>query len=308
MKLDKNMLVVLAGGFVIAVLVSVLMISVMRPGAPPQPVAQVKTIAVLTATHPIPAGGRLTPGNSAWKNWPESAAFPGMTIRTNTTNPDGIKGRVNRAIGVGEPILQSTIIDDSPNLLAASLKPGMRAVAFKVSAASTAGGFITPGDMVDVIITFAIRSDRNESAVTEQIVQRYISETILENVRVLAIDQQSNRPEQGSKVGRTVTLEVDNKGARQLMLAGQMGELSLALRPIGDENLAAGDEETVTDITTAKIFAEIERLKQNSPITSRRSVRVLSGTGVQNIPASAPSVVAPASISQDDDRVAQSFN
>lgn len=283
------MIFVLAGGFVVAVMVSVIMISVIKPGQsePQQVVQEVQTSKVLVATQALKPGDELTPENSGWREWPENAVFDGVIVQANAK--DGkVEGRVNRAMGAGEPVLKNTLIKDGPNLLAASLDKGMRAVALNVNAASTAGGFITPGDMVDVIVTFAIRGDREEEDLRRQVVQRYISETVLENVKVMAIDQQAAKPDNGSKVGRTVTLAVSNKGARELMLASEMGELSLALRALGDDEISQKDEEIVTDVTTAKIFGEIQRLRENSPVSPSRSVRVLSGSGVQSMPAGAP--------------------
>lgn len=302
------MLIVLAGGFVVAVIVSVIMVSIMRPGTQPAPVVAEapKTKLVLTAGKTIKAGDKLSADNTVWREWPEDRVFEGLTIKASDNGESLIKGRVNRAIGPGEPILKSVMLDDSPNLLAASLEKGKRAVALNVNAASTAGGFITPGDMVDVIITFAIRPDRDEKEMTEQVVERFISETVLENVRVLAIDQQSQKPENGAKIGRTVTLEVDNKGARQLMLASQMGELSLALRAMGDEEVLGKGEETVTDITTAKIYGEIARLREDSPVSSRHSVRILNGSGVVSV-SPGPATRNSRSL-VNDDQLTQSFN
>lgn len=304
--MNKNMIFVLAGGFVIAVLVSVMMISIIQPGQTEQPkvVEQVKTAKVLVLTKALRPGDELSPDNSSWKEWPEKAVFDGVITKASTQDGQ-VKGRINRAMGVGEPVLRNSLIKDGPNLLAASLDKGMRAVALNVNAASTAGGFITPGDMVDVIVTFAIRGDRDEEELTRQVVQRYISETVLENVQVMAIDQQSAKPDNGSKVGRTVTLAVSNKGARELMLASQMGELSLALRALGDEEISQKNEEIVTDVTTAKIFGEIQRLRENSPVSPNRSVRILSGSGVQSIPAGPP---VSSSNPSDDRQIAQRYN
>ena len=303
--MNKNMLIVMGGGFVIAVFVSVLMISIMKPGAPPpQEIAVVSdTSSVLIATKALKAGERLSPDNTRWASWPNNVVFQGMVVK-KSDDKDAGKGRVNRAVNIGEPILKNALVSNSPNLLAASLEKGKRAVALSVNAASTAGGFITPGDRVDVIVTFAIRPEEEAEAFISQFVDRYISETVLENVRVLAIDQQAQKPENGSQVGRTVTLEVDNKGARQLMLSREMGELSLALRALGDDKTFSDNEDMVTDVTTAKIFGDIAQLLASSPVSSSHSVRILNNSGV--------SFVSPA-ISQrppppSDERLTQRFN
>lgn len=287
--MNKNIMFVLAGGFVVAIFVSVIMVSLMRPGQPDQKlVKNEKTHEVLVATRDLAPGDKVNASNTQWKKWPADAVFPGMQIKTSQTG--NLQGRINRPVGKGEPVLASAIIEGNSNMLAASLKKGYRAVALNVNAASTAGGFITPGNMVDVIVTFAMRTNPEEEQLTREFVDRYISETILEDVRVMAIDQESGAVEQGSKVARTVTLEVDNKGARKLMLAKEMGELSLALRALGDDQKLKDKEEMVTDVTTAKIYGEIDALRSQDPVSSGRSVRILNSNGVQSIP-----VITPAS-------------
>ena len=117
--------------------------------------------------------------------------------------------------------------------MAAILPKGMRAVSFKISADTGAGGFILPNDRVDVIMTR--RADNAQAT-------DYITETILENVRVLAIDQTIEEKDGESVVvGETATLQLSPNQAKILTVAQQMADrLSLALRSLED----SGDEET----------------------------------------------------------------
>ena len=103
--------------------------------------------------------------------------------------------------------------EDKGNFVAALLEPGKRAVAISVKADSMVGGFITPGDFVDVILTYRVKFDDNDDPVAKMIIDQNIdehaTETILENIKVLAIDQTSKNEEAKIKVAKTVTLEVD---------------------------------------------------------------------------------------------------
>jgi pilus assembly protein CpaB len=116
--------------------------------------------------------------------------------------------------------------------MAAILPTGMRAVSTQISPETGAGGFILPNDHVDVILT---RRDREAEKATGTEV--HVSETILGNVRVLAIDQNVEE-KNGQKVvvGKTATLELSPHQAEALQLAHQLGTLSLALRSITDAN------------------------------------------------------------------------
>jgi pilus assembly protein CpaB len=105
--------------------------------------------------------------------------------------------------------------------MAAVLTPGMRAVAVPISARSGAGGFILPNDRVDIIVT---REGDNG----------YGSDIVVENVRVLAIDQIYSETEDGAVVGSTATLELSSTQARNVALSVAAGDVSLALRSIAD--------------------------------------------------------------------------
>jgi pilus assembly protein CpaB len=112
--------------------------------------------------------------------------------------------------------------------LAAMLPKGMRAVAMEITAVNGAGGFILPGDHVDIVLTHAGKQQVGGS-------QQLVSNTILENVTVMAVDQAvAEKAGQKTVVGRTATLEVTPQQAQILALARQQGTLSLALRSLLD--------------------------------------------------------------------------
>jgi pilus assembly protein CpaB len=196
-----------------------------------QPAPQVAGVDVLVAKTDIPVGKTVSPSDVQWQVWPLSAQS-GNFIRKNE-RPDAIEklsGMIARAPFVaGEPIREAKLVNaKGSGFMAAILPSGMRAVSTQISPETGAGGFILPNDHVDVILTR--RSSGNAAGGEDQ-----GSETILSNVRVLAIDQNVQEKD-GQKVviGKTATLELSPKQAEMLALAQHLGSLSLALRSITD--------------------------------------------------------------------------
>ncbi|MEA2906181.1 MAG: pilus assembly protein CpaB [Alphaproteobacteria bacterium] len=201
---------------------------------PPEPVAKLDTVEVLVARTEVGIGQTVSAQELQWQTWPTAAS--GSFIRKND-KPDAIEqlsGSIARSPFVtGEPIREAKLIKaNGSGFMAAILPPGMRAVSTEISPETGAGGFILPNDHVDVILS---RRDREaEKAVG---VDTYVSETVLSNVRVLAIDQ-AIEEKNGQKVvvGKTATLELAPRQAETLALSRQLGTLSLALRSLVDGN------------------------------------------------------------------------
>ena len=146
--------------------------------------------------------------------------------------------------------------------MAAILPSGMRAVSTQISPETGAGGFILPNDRVDVILT---RRDREAEKATGSEVQT--SETVLSNIRVLAIDQSVEEKSGGQKVvvGKTATLEMTPSQAETLTLSRQLGSLSLALRSITDSS----GEETKPDDNARRGSVNIVRFGVSTTTTPR---------------------------------------
>jgi pilus assembly protein CpaB len=197
-----------------------------RSPKPPQIEAlKVETVDILIAKSNIDVGQTVTPGELQWQAWPKTAST-GNFIRRGD-NPQAIEklsGEIARLpIMAGEPIHEARLIDaKGSGFMAAILPSGMRAVSTQISPETGAGGFILPNDRVDVILTGSTKDQQQ-------------SETILTNVRVLAIDQLVHEKD-GQKVviGKTATLELAPELVEKLALAQHLGTLSLALRSITD--------------------------------------------------------------------------
>lgn len=198
------------------------------------PAPQIVTDEVLVASRDLQVGAKVTPGDLRWQTWPTEALASGYIVKNRT--PDamaGMQGALVRAAMLrGEPVTNAKVINAaSAGFMAARLGQGMRAVSVSISPETGAGGFILPGDRVDVIVTRESRSDSGR----ENIV---MSDTVLANVRVLAIDQTFGEAnaDTGEKiaVGKTATLELSPKQAETLARAQAMGDIWLSLRSLAD--------------------------------------------------------------------------
>ncbi|HZP21540.1 MAG TPA: Flp pilus assembly protein CpaB [Bauldia sp.] len=210
------------------------------PNEPPVAAVEAPTgVQILVATNDIPMGKTVENGMVEWRDWPSTALAP--TYITRASDPDAlnkVNGSIARAaIYSGEPINASKLIHSDRGFMSAILPPGKRAVATKIAADTSAGGFILPNDRVDVIMTRQTASTENGGP------PQYVTETILNNVRVLAIDQ-TIEEKNGEKVvvGQTATLELSPQQAQILSVAQQITDrLTLALRSIADGDAKPSD-------------------------------------------------------------------
>lgn len=188
-------------------------------------------VSVLVAANDIELGAQLERGDMVWREWPEQGMNPDFI--TDRADPQAIESYAGSIVrdqfSAGEPIVARKLVArGDAGFMAAILEPGRRAVSTQIKAETAAGGFILPGDRVDVIVTYETQSEGSG--------RRFrTSRTILENVRVLAIDQSPSRSDGDKvKVGSTATLELDPRQSELLALAESMGDVTLALRSISD--------------------------------------------------------------------------
>lgn len=292
--MNKKTLIIILIGFVFTMGASVFMMQSFSKKPEPVEQPEVVTSGILIAASDLSAGTEITDETAAWKEIPKDEVVEGMIIRKGNQSPSQAldKARLVRRVPAGEAVFNNAILQNK-DIMSARLEAGMRAVAIEVSASTLAGGFITPGDYVDVIVTFAVRPRAGDDATIQHMVNRFASQIVMRNVKVLAIDQNPERPEKGARVGRTATLEVDDVGARKLMLAGNMGTMSLALRPLGED----GEQQSsnwISDIAVGEIYKEIAKT-QTTTGNPTNFVRSLSREGVQNIPVRGERRVDPSS-------------
>ena len=167
-----------------------------------------------------------------WQSWPESAL--NSAYITRSARPDALETLANSYVrnhmSAGEPIRDENLLPATGGFLSTLLSSGKRAIGVRITAESTAGGFILPNDRVDVLLTVALQGQSD-----------HFTRTILRNVPVLAIDQSVDDRSQDEKtkakaaiVGRTATLELDPRQAEILTSGEATGTISLALRSVTD--------------------------------------------------------------------------
>ncbi len=247
--------IALSAGGVAAYLVST---SDSKP-PPAEPVAQLQTVDVLVAKSDIGLGQTVQPEDMQWQTWP--ATTTSNTFIRRNERPDAttqIAGSIARAPFIaGEPIRELKLVKpNGSGFMAAILPTGMRAISTEISPETGAGGFILPNDRVDVILS---KRDKNPDRSGADII---VSEIILPNIRVLAIDQAPKEKDgQNTVIGKTVTLELRPEQAETLARARQSGTLSLALRSIADVSLV----ENTTDEQAPKQGASINVVRYGIP-------------------------------------------
>ncbi len=225
--------------------------------APAVPLSQ-----VLVSSSDMPIGYRISPDDLVWQDWPEELLTDNFFQAE--TSPDAkseLAGSIVRTpIYSGEPVLAQKIVNRGENgILAAVINEGMRGVAVEISVETAAGGFILPNDRVDVILTYEVEVTENGT-----VVERPATQTVLQNVRVLAIDQTISEVEGESVVlGTTATLELTPRHSEILMLATRMGDISLTLRGVADAQMSGTDVLASNEIKSARDVSGTVRIYRN---------------------------------------------
>ena len=223
---------------------------------------------VLVAAKDLAPGKRLEESDLDWKEWPVDQVNPAFITDGSTpipaaeqSKPEGAVAAVTRAatdlatggakadyvgsvvrepILAGEPIIMRKIVRAGDSgYMAAYLEPGMRAMAIRVTVETAAGGFILPGDRVDVVLTR--ETTLGNIGASEGDRSKFTSATVMQNIKVLAIDQSTRAgDDEQTVIGATATLEVGPRDAEALALAKSEGELSLILRSYADTGGPSG--------------------------------------------------------------------
>lgn len=285
--MNKSVMLIMGGALIVAIIVAMIVQAKLTPKAQDN---TAPTSQILVASKDLALGAKLQPTDVTWHDWPENAVYAGVI--TKAEQPDLAKldvyeAPLRRAVKKGEPLTRQMMIADvkgSNNFLAASITPGMRAMAISVSADSTAGGFVSPGDHVDIILAYTPEMQGDTGEYAGEILQRYASETILSNVKVMAVDQVSSDEAREAKLAKTVTVELTKEGAETLAMARQMGTISLALRRIGDQDEPASVvHPLVTDTSASNVLRAVQAAKKKAK-TQTNVIRMYTGSDIQNVP------------------------
>jgi pilus assembly protein CpaB len=248
--------------------------------ASPKPVAA-PSVQVLVAKNALRTGQLIKPEDLRWQAWPQGALPQTYIIEGKKPLTDFVGAVARTSIRVGQPLVDTDIVmPGSRGFLAAVLRPGLRAVSVPATATSAVSGFIYAGDRVDVLLTHTLNGPTGQHSATE---------TILRNARVIAMDQRLDfAPGDKPEVGKTATLELTAKQTEIVTLGVKMGELSLVLRSLQDEE--ERDGEGNSDDATAELGqsythdTQVSRLIKEPappkpPEAAKPAIFVLRGTG-----------------------------
>jgi pilus assembly protein CpaB len=199
-----------------------------KPSAPTEAAVPTDRVALLIAARPLRAGTLLKPEDLAAEQRASKEVPAGARVDTEAARSDLLGALIRRNLAKGDVLLSSDALNPGDRgFLAAVLGSGMRAVTVGVDAVSGLSGLVWPGDRVDLILT---QSQEGNDVPPSR---RVSGETVLHDVRVLAIDRQliqgatSESPE--SQAARTVTLEVTPADAERVVVATRLGHLSLSV-------------------------------------------------------------------------------
>jgi pilus assembly protein CpaB len=215
------------------------------------PVDEVNPAFITDGSTPIPAAGAAAPDAGAARPAGAVAAVTraATDLATGGAKADYVGSVVREPILAGEPIVMRKIVRAGDSgYMAAYLEPGMRAMAIRVTVETAAGGFILPGDRVDVVLTRETTLGNIGASDADR--SKFTSATVMQNIKVLAIDQSTRAgDDEQTVIGATATLEVGPRDAEALALAKSEGELSLILRSYADTGgpsgrVSAGPRET----------------------------------------------------------------
>lgn len=236
MDVKKVILIVVA--LVVAIGAAFGVNQMMRGSTTPAAAAAAAPVAdgpkVMVATRALPVGTILTADALRFQAWPEGLVKPDQYYIEGSAEVANLVGSVVRnPITSGAPVTKGALVNPGDRgFLAAALGPGMRAVTVPLSADQGVGGFVFPGDRVDLLLTLTLENEENSN------VKLYTAETVVRNLRVLAVDQRTTPTDENGAatptVFATVTLEATPQIAERIAVARTTGTVSLALRSIAD--------------------------------------------------------------------------
>lgn len=239
--MDVRKIALLVGALIIAGVTAFMarnmFVGAAAPEAQASPSQQQEAAQVMVATRTLPVGTIIDAEMLRYQPWPEGLVQEAYFVRgrEGAADPSELIGTVVRTeVSAGQPITRGALVRPGERgFLAAALGPGMRAVSVPVSQTSGVAGFVFPGDRVDIVLTQEVEGGGDGPPLRA-------SETIFRNVRVLAVDQRLDaRDEEGNSVaqpGSNVTLEATPRMAERIAVAQTIGQLSLSLRSLADNN------------------------------------------------------------------------
>jgi pilus assembly protein CpaB len=226
---------------------------VVQPKAKP-----VATRTIVIAAGPMRFGAHVSAESLKEVTWPDEA-LPAGTFGSIAEVMSGGKRIVLASFEKNEPILRSKITGPGQKAtLSAVIQDGMRAVTVRVNDVEGVGGFVLPGDHVDVLLT---RQQERANGTNDVVIQ---------NARVLAVDQLADDAADRPTVVKAVTLEVDTVAAQKIALASSLGNLSLMLRRAGEQVMDATRRVTTSDLSQTETIQRAPEAKRFAKVSVTR--------------------------------------
>ena len=254
-------------------------------------------VEVLVASRRINVGEKIEASMLNVQPWPEHLVV-GNFITSGGDSKKAIGMIARSYFQPGEPLIISKLANPGdPGFLAAALDDGKRMMTISTDGVAGLAGFVAAGDYVDVMITHPIPSeelDRNG-----EVVEQTVTETLLQGLKILAVDQRATSEQTDSEVQidlpSSVSLEVTLDQAQQIRLAQDVGYVSLALRGIdaeGDVNVAVTHQKDITksDVYSKVIAAKAKFKAEQDEDAGKDIVKIIRGTEVEEIESSSGAV------------------
>lgn len=219
-----------------------------RPPAVAEKAPEAIGPSVLVAKGNITAGSFLRPENLRWAPWPQGGVAPSYVVEGSRALESFLGAVVRTGLSDGEPITDIRVVKPGDRgFLAVVLHPGFRAVTVNLTPSSGLAGLVFPGDRIDLVATFRVPEENK----TGSGVQRFASETVLHDLRILAVDQRIDDQTKGNDivVAKTATLEVTPKQAEMIAIVSELGKFSLSLRSLKQSDEVASAESDPTAFT-----------------------------------------------------------
>ncbi len=260
----------------------------------PQTVEKQPGVSVLVAAHDLATGSFVRPEDLRWQAWPEGQVADNYLLKDKDA-PEALSGAVVKLhIAAGEPVTNNRVVKPGDRgFLAAVLSPGMRAISLPVTPMSGVSGLVFPGDHVDVILSHQVKNPTAEGG--EQMGSA--SETVLTDIRLLAIDQSTADIDGKPILAKTVTFEVTPKQVEAIEVASTLGNLYLSLR-----GLAGSDTPDTEDQVSADGSASVRSVSHTwdsdvSPLirhgaSGLATVTILRGDGTGSTTVTVPAAKA----------------
>lgn len=228
---------------------------------------------VLVAKTNLPVGRFVKADDFRWQGWPDGALAPNYLVK-GKRQPDDLAGAVLRAsLVAGEPVTDARLVKPGDRgFMAAVLQPGLRALSLPVNPTTGISGFLFPGDRVDLLVTHTVETDnggKRKSALA--------TETVLSDLRVLAIDQKTDDQDNKPIMAKTVTFEVTPKQAEIVRIAARLGSLSLTLRSLAEDSA----QEPIPDLDAAALVASLEEGDTSDELAAEAALKAKAKTPPQ---------------------------